>query len=1045
MGTAALQDIVNTLQGSNLALAYGRHEVRGNNPFVQQLPGGNKIALFILGEGEWAGFEYLWINRKPIDVTDTTIVHFHPGQDGVLGHGLTPDSNGGDNLVDTFFGQIPTYTATTFSRKACLFLNVPPDPGAPSAALDVVGQYACLKVRFFDASGNQLGYQWTDIGAWQILDVILRKHLRPEWLTSQAAAAGGDLTAAEKARIDFPSVADAASWCSTVIASGNQRWQSSIAFTQPTPVRDAVNQLCMISQLFVHEAGGKIYIRADKPRSFSFTLKKDHVKEGTFQASEQTLHGAPNRFIVNIRDINPGKIVDIETPANSGLVRASNVVTVKTKNAVAHPFQVNDYIRIVNPDDASFATILAVASTAPSSFTARWQFAADATSGNGYVGTQESRYTQRTHTEDHEQHQLACGQRGLNLTPMRSITPITYDLGNTTIEQAQRTARFLKNRVLGLDQTPYKAPVEVQVTAHMYAVDDQNNALLAQLQGDVIHLDKSVSEEFQGDYEITSAAWRFPADPSAAVGSGSVTSSSASSQDDSPYIDLKLLQYIAGAFSDASDTAQFPAPALMRGDLPPVPTVGHNLLANPGFEIGGDNQFHTNLGNLASDLEITLNPGSLCQFKIVQGDGNARSGNAYLLIRLAAGVSVPTGTSEFRASTRAKIPVRVGDPIRIDSYRRWDQSAAVPANVTIQQTVSVVYYASDGTELGTAGPSISNSVQASFVAFGGGDTVPATLGGKVPAYVKVIFRMIVTNSTGGALNTGVNTYADLKFDDIVFTVQLSPFQADPTMAPMTPQGGNALSQSGTTTQINFGASTPQFPEAAIGVNSGSTFASAYAVMQFCWADLPTYAGGAVTYHSSPNNYDITGGRGRVYVGHITVTTGGGAVGTGGGNGACTADGTMIRQADGTDKLIEQCYADFQAGNKLQWFTPYGPDEVQLIEKLDGIDLFDLSFEQTAQIAKYKNVLRCAFYHTVKVWGLWEHVGEIYLGGRDYKESETKHLHDLSGVRVSIDGGVTKLLSRAVAGKGSVYKVKLQLYHIYLANGVWSHNALKPSI
>jgi len=1032
---ATLAQAVSTLQGSSLALAYGTHVLRGTQVVSQQPANGNRFGLYLFGEGEWSGAEYVWLDRIPADNTDSTVFHFHPGVDGVLGHGLTPDSTGGDNLVDSFFSQLPGMQATTFSRIASLFVSAPPDPRAPSATMDVVGRWRCLKVRYFDASGNQLGYQWTQIGAWQVLDVILRKHIKPQWLTSEAAAAGGDLTANEKARIDFPSVADAADWCSFVIGTGNPRFISNVAFTQPTSVRDAVNQLCMVSQLYCYDTGGKIYIRADKPRTFGFILGSDHIKEGTWISNKKSLHSAPNRFIMNFRDVYPQKVFDIETAANSGLVRAAGVLTIKTKGAVQHPFTNGDYTTIVNPDDASFAGIIVVTSFTASSIVGK-QAGADATSGGGYVGTEESRYTQVVHTEDHNQHQLAVGQRGVGLAAQQSVTSVTYDVGAMPIEQAERIAIHLKNRNLGMDQAPYIAPANADVTARMDAVDVNGKALASQLQCEIIRVDKSVSEADQGDYEILEATWHFPSADAAQQQGG----------DNQPYIDLKLLAYVGGSFSDTSNSAPAVSPTLLRGDLAPTPTIGNNLLANPGFEIGGDNVFHTNVGcRLASDLEITANPSSLCQFKVVIGDGNARSGNAYLLIRLAAGVSVPTGASEFRASTRSKIPVRVGDPIRIDSYRRWDQSAAVPASVTIQQTVSVVYYASDCTELGTAGPSISNSAQTSFAAFGGGDTVPATLSGKVPAYVKVIFRMIVTNSTGGALLTGVNTYADLKFDDIVFTVQLSPFQVDPTLAPVTPQGGNALGQSGTTTQINFGSSTLQFPESAVGINSGSTFASNYAVMQFCWADLPTFAGGAVTYHSTPNNYDITAGRGRVYVGHITVTTGGGATGSGGGNGACTADGTMIRQADGSDALIEQCFKDFIAGKELRWFTPYGPDVVELIEKLDEINLFDLAFEPAAQIAKYNSMLRCAFYHTLKVWGLWEHTGEIYLGGREYKEGENRHLHDLRGVRVSIDGGVTRLLSRKDAGKGSVYKVKLRTYHVYLANGVWSHNALKPSI
>ncbi len=209
MATAnnALASSANAQLGIPLPLAYGYNRVRGDNVLLYEQANKNRVAFFILGEGVWDGIESLWINAKLVNTSDTTLVHFHPGINGVLGSGLAPSSNGGDQRVDNFFSLIPAnYRPLTFSRKAYLAVNVPPDPAAPGATLDVVGDYRCMKVRIFDVNGNQTAFQFSTNGAWQILDLIIRKMIKPEWDPSVASAGGGDLTTQEKARIDFASV-----------------------------------------------------------------------------------------------------------------------------------------------------------------------------------------------------------------------------------------------------------------------------------------------------------------------------------------------------------------------------------------------------------------------------------------------------------------------------------------------------------------------------------------------------------------------------------------------------------------------------------------------------------------------------------------------------------------------------------------------------------------------------------------------------------------------------------------------------------------------
>lgn len=72
---------------------------------------------------------------------------------------------------------------------------------------------------------------------------------------------------------------------------------------------------------------------------------------------------------------------EIETAANSGAVRATNVVTIKTRQA--HPFQVGQTIRINRVTDPSFNGLFTIASVpAADTFTYN-QIGSDATSGDG--------------------------------------------------------------------------------------------------------------------------------------------------------------------------------------------------------------------------------------------------------------------------------------------------------------------------------------------------------------------------------------------------------------------------------------------------------------------------------------------------------------------------------------------------------------------------------------------------------------------------------------------------------------------------------------
>jgi hypothetical protein len=168
---------------------------------------------------------------------------------------------------------------------------------------------------------------------------------------------------------------------------------------------------------------------------------------------------------------------------------------------------------------------------------------------------------------------------------------------------------------------------------------------------------------------------------------------------------------------------------------------------------------------------------------------------------------------------------------------------------------------------------------------------------------------------------------------------------------------------------------------------------------------------------------------------------------------------MIRQADGSDLAIEECYARWRVENAtgrdaaaprltdgpMRWLTPWGAAEVERMEIVEDQLILDLSFDPHPALARYGNLLPCAPAHTLKVWGLWEAAADIYMGGREYAEDEQKHHHDLRGVRISIDGGVANLASRTLRAKRArVFRTWLKEHHVYMTNGVWAHNVLNKT-
>jgi hypothetical protein len=923
-----LAQAANAQLGVNLPLAYGYNRARGNEIINQQLTGKNRVSFRIFAEGEWDGIERLWINSKLVNQADATLVHFHPGIDGVLGAGLAATSTGGDQGVDAFFSLLPAnFLPETFSRKAYLALNVPPDPSAPSATLDVIGDFRCCKVRQFDASGNQTAYSFSTNGAWQALDAMLRSYLKPEWNPSAAAAAGGDLTAAEKARISFPDVFAAAQACDFLLSLGQKRFSSSVAFVSQITLADALTQICNISQLFVEEVAGKIYIRADQQRNSTFRLTTDHILAGKMSFDKKDLHAAKNRIICNYRDVNPQDSADIETPANNGLVRAANVVTVKTK--AVHPYLVGDSVHVLPPldgsvHDTSFDGLQLVASVPSTTTWTYAQVAANATSGNGYTGTPESRFAQRSLQVDHENHQKSIGQRGLNLSSAFRVSPVTIDLGNTTEEQVKRTATFMKNRMLGLDQTPYLAPFAGTLSCYLDAVDVNGNSLIKQICGDIITVDATVSEEFQGDYEIKQMVYNIPG-----IGGNN-------GQSNAPTIDLTLLQYLSAAISDGIFLAQPISSSVPRNGLPPsaildlagttsdgiaIAAGARNLVRNPDMGVwtpatGIQSPFAS-----SARIDDIDNTGSQRQtpncWTRNLGSGGNGEGVIYRTTLFAPSGSYSLVMQDRQGST-GDLFSAASDAIPLIAVQQYKFSAAFNIGFGGFPAHAAWYFRAYFFKTGATDFSLTSASVSALNPVGTGGSVPGPgiygiVEGSTASGVMTKSAVVACPSDSGYVRIVVIHYYDgvslpLTAWNLLFgNVQCLPltaladetngqlagtFRNNPVNSNGQFTGANPLSQSGGTNTILIAASSVRFGDGVVSYNSGSVTTGSLGKW-YVYANDPAFNGGTVTYLATSDVSVLNSGNGIICFGLITITSGGGAVGTGGGGGG--AGGVKLPQ------------------------------------------------------------------------------------------------------------------------------------------------------
>lgn len=163
-------------------------------------------------------------------------------------------------------------------------------------------------------------------------------------------------------------------------------------------------------------------------------------------------------------------------------------------------------------------------------------------------------------------------------------------------------------------------------------------------------------------------------------------------------------------------------------------------------------------------------------------------------------------------------------------------------------------------------------------------------------------------------------------------------------AAQTVDGTNALTQHGTTTQIDVAGKQWNVGTQKITYAGGSTDPGSFGKF-FVYAIDAQKAGGVVTYLTTQNIGDLAAQDGIIIFGNITTAGGGG--GTGGGGGSCHVAGTMVEMYDGTQK---DCSAILK-GDVLLGIDG-GPEVAQAdAEPVPNQPCFVLEFDNGVKITK----------------------------------------------------------------------------------------------
>jgi hypothetical protein len=560
-----------------------------------------RVGIWLLGHGEWDGPSELWINDHLTWIGDTTVVNswlgqrwygaldypkqelvfnFHSGTDATIGAGLTPSSNGPDQGVDVLFSQFPSAIQPLAFSRIAYYAIMRKQPvvyqsndhqNDPSQWTDVapIGLWRALRCRMFDANGNVTGYAFTTNPAWHWVDVRLRRKLFPDYNLSYQG--GPDpLPAAVSACFDWESIYESAQYFDQFLANGRRRFAGNYSFTSQTSLQAVISQILLCCRSFERITQGKIGLVCDKPRPSVFTFSREHILPGSFEANDQAVNTAGNRYVSQFRDLL------VPAAATIASITCTNQGNPVVQTVAPHCFDVGDRIALggtgtVYDGTWSIDSVPAVENAGtpeevdPSSFTMVRKGANYPTSvgAGGAAGLLYSRFKERSPEFWHKTNMLARGAVGLGISRLRNKVKHPLDFATSTYDQVSRLSRYERDRALGFDQTPYVTPARIRLKTSMFA-KDLNGALACAVQaGDHVTVDDTLSWTYAGDYEVLDPLTIHP--PTVEV-SSSGDSLAVTPAHDSGEIEFTLGTYNEGYMYDSSDDVAAGYPSVPGSD-----------------------------------------------------------------------------------------------------------------------------------------------------------------------------------------------------------------------------------------------------------------------------------------------------------------------------------------------------------------------------------------------------------------------------------------------------------------------------------------------
>ena len=544
-------DITNPNIGSAVPLCYGYVRATGmqvvnytgptpvgevdGQPNQPLYASGTQTGIWLLGEGEWDGFDAFWIDGKMCGCnysggsyqgqwgTGQPIINFHAGTDTPPGTPLTPSSNGPDQGCDILWGALPPivnplcysgFAYYAFSWLPALFWKSP--------TLSPVGDWRSTKVRIFDDMGNQAAYGFSTNPAWHFVDAILRKAIVPRTTYNISMVTGPDpLPAIALTYFDWGSIYESAQYFDELLANGSPRFSGSYAFSAQCTLAAVLEQILLCCRSYQQEYAGKLFLNCDKPRPSTFILTSDNLIPFSLQVDDTQVKANANFYTGNFLDLGVPNIIDITTmtvTGDDGLGNWVGTITTPTIN----PCLPDDIITVGGNSNPVLNALYYVHAATDYTITVyKFAHSGTGTGTGGAIGYNISRFEKRSPWLVHNAHAVSQGQLTSAAQGNKAFKRLSVDLdfANCTFDQQNRLLQYECYRDLGLDPlnpnlglppgTEWKPPVQITLSAFAESVDANLNILKQQQCGAIITIDPTASYEFAGEYEIIER-WVYP-------------------------------------------------------------------------------------------------------------------------------------------------------------------------------------------------------------------------------------------------------------------------------------------------------------------------------------------------------------------------------------------------------------------------------------------------------------------------------------------------------------------------------------------------------